>query len=111
MTRIQQNRQVVREVTTAVECDACHRRVDGADPPGWHYFSSSHNDWGNDSIDSHEEYDVCSWECFLKVVREVFDEYSGVLGTNQREATLEIDHHDWAFIKDMLDHQRAGDAA
>lgn len=34
-------------------------------------LTTSHSDWGNDSIDSYEHFDVCSEDC----LRKKFDEY------------------------------------
>ena len=40
--------------------------------PAFRYsVETGHNDWGNDSVDSHERKDVCSDECLKKL----FDQY------------------------------------
>lgn len=63
-----------KRVVFQTVCDACSK-VEGLDPDGWHHFNSYHHDWGNDSIESHEDHDACSWPCYLSIVREVFEGY------------------------------------
>lgn len=45
-------------------CDVCGAEIKG---PHWSIFTG-HNDWGNDSSDSHEYYDACSRECLNKLI-------------------------------------------
>lgn len=87
---------VIKKVVVRTECDGCGK-IEGPDPYGWLNFSSYHHDWGNDSIDSHDRWDVCSFGCYLTVVRRVFEDYG-----EQRRPTLEIDAKDWWFVRDML---------
>lgn len=50
-------------------CDICGKEMM---LKGRHWeLTTGHNDWGNDSIDSIERFDVCSEEC----LRKKFDEY------------------------------------
>lgn len=79
-------------------CDACGKTVDGEPESGWHHFGSYHSDWGNDSIESHEEWDVCSFECYLRIVRRCVEDY----GERTHEATLVVDYKDFEFIETML---------
>lgn len=48
-------------------CDICN----GVINKGYWKLTTGHYDWGNDSIDSIEDFDVCSGDC----LREKFDEY------------------------------------
>jgi hypothetical protein len=91
-----------QEVTYATRCDVCGKTGDGYEPDGWHNFSSHHSDWGNDSVESWEKWDVCSWACYLVKVRAILDDYGD--GHN-----LEVDEKDMAFVRDML--QNAEDPA
>lgn len=92
----ERTKQVPKSVVYQTVCDSCGR-VDGADPRGWHHFSSHHNDWGNDSIDSWETHDACSWACYVAIVRRVVEDYG-----QRTYPTLEVDDKDLAFLGDML---------
>jgi hypothetical protein len=107
MARNRSEKSVVKQVVVSTTCDNCGKTERGpttysgdADTPvGWVHFHSYHNDWGNDSIESHEDWDACSWNCYLEVVRRIFDEYGdGKFGSN----TLVVDSKDWTFIRDLL---------
>lgn len=43
----------------------------------YYEVSTGHNDWGNDSIDSFENYDLCSDECLGKKIDEFLKENKG----------------------------------
>lgn len=107
MTRLSRDQAITEEVVYAIQCDNCVERADVKPgryvdaPQGWATFSSHHNDWGNDSIESSEQHDVCSWACYLAIVRRVFDDYGE--DRVRTHATLVVDGHDWAFLKDMLE--------
>lgn len=60
---------VTREVNkvTHLKCDVCGKIFTG---PYW-IANVHHNDWGNDSVDSYEYYDLCSSVC----VRNIFEKY------------------------------------
>jgi predicted nucleic acid-binding Zn ribbon protein len=55
---------VTEVVCTELKCDIC-----GKDIP-WHekfyHASMGHTDWGNDSVDSIEDFDLCSDECLYE---------------------------------------------
>lgn len=64
----------IKEVTIGYKCDVCGNVIDTKNfPDEWHMFSSNHNEWGNDSIDSYEYYQVCSPECYVKKFIEIVD--------------------------------------
>lgn len=50
-------------------CDVCNNTID----TGGVYWklTTGHNDWGNDSFESIEQFDICSETC----LRKKFDEY------------------------------------
>ena len=56
----------VKEITY---CDVCNGVID--DNNGYWELTTGHHDWGNDSGDSIENFDICSETC----LREKFDEY------------------------------------
>lgn len=49
-------------------CDVCDKEIKN-NKSYWHL--TTHEDWGNDSIDSYEYFDICSENC----MREKFEEY------------------------------------
>lgn len=53
-------------------CDCCGKEVENKS----YYWRvcTGHNDWGNDSVDSIESYDLCSDECFKKTIDEFLGE-------------------------------------
>lgn len=100
-----QNRPQPRRVLTSIRCDVCNKEdselMKGWEfdvPDGWHSFASSHSDWGNDSIESFDEHDVCSGSCYLARIREVLDDY----GRDRNAPTLRVDGHDIGFVISLL---------
>jgi len=78
--RIQSNKKVIKNITTACSCDGCGKVVKtNYLPDNWFHFNSNHCGWGNDSVDSIEEYDVCSAECFIKVLKNIFKKNPGCI--------------------------------
>jgi len=82
------NKYKIKEVTHKEKvvigtiCDECEKEIlneqdfqDRLRKRMSHYFevSTHHNDWGNDSIDSYEDYDICSEKCLLEFLRKYFD--------------------------------------
>lgn len=63
----------VKTVTVGHKCDNCGKVHDGQLPDDWHIISSHHNEWGNDSIDSYQCYDVCSPKCYIEKLTEVVE--------------------------------------
>lgn len=79
--------KVVRyEKPTERLCDICGKPVN---PHNWFRITTSHSDWGNDSIESYETGDACSPECVLKFTREyVEDSFDNEHNTK----VIEIEH-------------------
>jgi hypothetical protein len=88
------------QVTFKTECDAdgCGNSAEGYDPNGWYHFDSQHGDLGNDSSESFQSWDACSWACYLNIVNQIWSDY----GSENRNPTLEIDDKDYYFVADML---------
>lgn len=95
-------KQVLKKVVLSVHCDApgCRNHENDPDPPGWAHFSSHHSDWGNDSIESWDEHDVCSPACYFALLARIVDDYTPK-GTGFT-ATLEADGKDYEFLTAML---------
>ena len=93
-----QERKTVTEiklVTVAVVCDVCKKEHIGNDyPDGWHMFSTSHSEWGNDSIDSYEKFLVCSAKCYADKLKELVENADGYPSTR-------IDEMDLIFATDL----------
>lgn len=49
-------------------CDVCRKKIE---TNSYWELTTHHNDWGNDSNESYEYFDVCSKEC----LRKKFEEY------------------------------------
>lgn len=66
-------------------CDVCGKEIE----PNKSYWelTTHHNDWGNDSIESYEHFDVCSSEC----LRKKFDEYVEDSGDDRYPNTMCFD--------------------
>ena len=71
--KIYQTKKVMREERLAVgaKCDICKKDILGRTLYG---VTTGHNDWGNDSIDSIEDADVCSDECLKAAFQAYLDD-------------------------------------
>jgi hypothetical protein len=87
----------------ATICDACGTRVEEYSPDGWVRFSSSHGDWGNDSCESFEYYDACSFDCYVALLCRALDDY----GRPGPKPTLDVDGKDWYFLTGMVKQLRS----
>lgn len=99
MAYISEVKQVNQSVTVGRKCDICGieapSRYDA--PNGWFHFSHKHCDWGNDSIDSFERFDVCSIACFSEQLGKSLEEMKG----NKR--TAEIADMNYEFAEKLYD--------
>lgn len=67
-------------------CDVCRQEIQSN---SYWELTTHHNDWGNDSIESYEYFDVCSEKC----LREKFDEYVKNSGKNDYNTMFfEVEH-------------------
>ena len=72
-----------------IRCDRCNKKIIPCkykeDQNQYVRIHTYHNDWGNDSIDSHEYHDYC-----MKCAKEVVSEYIEKMdGTEELELTNE----------------------
>lgn len=86
-------------------CDICGRQiykrslVDSEELPSNHFsvpfydVTSGHADWGNDSGDSVEDYDICSPECLSVLL----DAYKNVSSKSDRNTWWIEIKHDYSF--------------
>lgn len=72
---------LVRKLTY-VECDECSKKIiaDIGDSDSTRYVRvhTWHNDWGNDSVESHEYYDLCP-ECATKFITSYILDMNGTM--------------------------------
>ena len=67
-------KKIVEKTIVGRKCDICGKEIKpNARNNQYNYFAlhTWHNDWGNDSCESHEYMDACSPEC----VKKFTDEY------------------------------------
>ena len=83
-------KKVVETVTTGRICDYCNKEILPVDGKRYDYFyiTTSHCDWGNDSVDSYEHYDACSIGCALGLTEKYLNSVVGFRNTGQ----IEIEH-------------------
>ena len=75
--RISEKKEVteikIKDVPVGMICDCCGKPILPVEKRGetnvynFFYVCTSHNDWGNDSIDSVEGFDACSPDCATKM--------------------------------------------
>lgn len=103
--QIKETKQVVAETVVAkiTKCDVCGKIICDSrhvhdilrDKVQDHYeLSEWHNDWGNDSVDSIETFDICSKECLRKKFEAYVEESSG----GQNTMHFEVDHS-WNYMR------------
>lgn len=82
--------EITREEVQEVICDECKKLLDNRKLTGRHrrtkisYFHilTHHSDWGNDSIDSLKEFDLCP-ECLVKKFNEYLEAIKDCPGTRE----------------------------
>lgn len=73
--KIIEKRTVETSVVVGYRCDRCDQEADN--PTDWATVSHHHSEWGNDSCDSHETFDLCSPKCYLEQLRSSVDSLEG----------------------------------
>lgn len=88
MSAIKETRQVTKkvEVTIGITCDVCGKAIKG----DYWTLRTSHNDWGNDSVDSFKYFDLCSRKC---VCQKLEDYFIDCKESNTQEFHLEQDYY------------------
>lgn len=73
-----------REIT-GIECDSCRKIIlpksETCKENKYYKVTTGHNDWGNDSIESIENHDICL-TCLPFFVRNYFDSHHGTAYLN-----------------------------
>ena len=80
----------IEKVTVGRICDFCNKEILPVDGKRCDYFyiTTSHRDWGNDSVDSYEHYDACSAGCALGLADKYLNSVIGFRNTGN----IEIEH-------------------
>lgn len=83
-TTVKQQVTVEKEVDIGVECDECGKEIRNKETMkkrfgSYPYYevTTHHSDWGNDSVDSYEYYDLCSLDCLMTHMKRYYDKASG----------------------------------
>lgn len=84
---------VTQSVIVGYKCDVCGKESERAED--WATMAHHHSQWGNDSCDSVENFDLCSPECYLIQLRSSADEMSSYY-------TAEIDDKPLAFVQRLI---------
>lgn len=61
------------ETVVGIKCDICKKEITGK----YWRLTTHHDDWGNDSIDSYEHFDLCSRECINKALDDYIKNCEG----------------------------------
>lgn len=64
----------VEKKVKSIECDNCECEILKTDKDHYYEVTTSHNRWGNDSIDSIERLDLCSRWCLEANFNSYFDD-------------------------------------
>ena len=90
----------VTETLVGIQCDICKERIldtGGPIKPVYYRVTTGHTDWGNDSCESIENYDVCP-HCLTKFMEGYFEKAKGSQYMEiQREVCYK--HDFWSYEK------------
>lgn len=95
--KIETKKMIESKITIGYKCDVCKKVENDNYPKNWFHFSSSHEGWHNDFVDSFEEYDVCSIDCFIKQVEKTMPWLDDYENDNAKIAGMSL-----TFIKNLL---------
>lgn len=68
-----QKKELVK-VKVGMKCDVCGTESHDIENDAWTEISHHHEDWGNDSCDSYEYFDVCSVDCYIEQLKRSVEE-------------------------------------
>ncbi len=84
------------EETVGYKCDYCEKIKNGNSfPNDWHCFSSHHQAWGNDSMDSYVYHDVCSTDCYIKTISKAIEK-------DGDKSDFEVDEMSFGFAEKLV---------
>jgi hypothetical protein len=93
---------VQKETLVGVVCDECGcEELDSEIVENeWEYVVTSHSNWGNDSHESFESFDVCSGKCYLVTLRKFIEANKG---DSDYLNAGEVDGKDFKFMMQLVD--------
>lgn len=62
------------KILKTIKCDTCKTDINKLDTTYYYTVTTHHGQWGNDSIDSFEHLDFCSYQCLLENMNEYFSD-------------------------------------
>ena len=84
-----------KNIIKEISCDQCSKIICDShtskdDTVSFFTAHTFHNDWGNDSVDSHNYIDFCGLECLLQYTKDYFKESEGTesLEVERIESTI-----------------------
>lgn len=98
--KIIEKRTVETSVVVGYRCDSCAQEADK--PTNWVTVSHHHSEWGNDSCESHETFDLCSPKCYLEQLRSSVESLNGY-------RTGEVDEKPVGFVAALLAYLESPD--
>ena len=75
----------IENILTDITCDHCLKLIEKNE--GYWHVTTSHSDWGVNSVDSYEHKDYCCKECLSVAFLKYIDES----GSKDHRNTLEMD--------------------
>lgn len=79
-------------------CDVCNKEITG------HHWqvTTGHNDWGSDSCESIEHYDVCSPLCLWS---SILNDYIDRSNNSTNTEYISIEHLMWSDVKGEIKYE------
>ena len=95
---------VIQDCIVSKKCDVCGKEIPPTviphkyGEPVYDYYevTTHHNDWGNDSVDSYEYFDVCSPDCANKLWEEYIHDSAGTPNSK----CIKVEHVNYWTQKD-----------
>lgn len=84
--------KMIEEETTDLEyirCDGCHEKI--KEKERFWRVTTSHHSWGNDSVDSIENYDICN-KCIADFSKHYFDNATYNTEDFEAESDMYVKH-------------------
>jgi hypothetical protein len=72
--KIYEEKEVIKKqkVVKTIVCDECRKDINQLDTNHYYSVSTHHNKWGNDSVDSWNYFDFCSYKCLSENMEKYY---------------------------------------
>ncbi len=87
---------IYKDIFVSNKCDICEKET----TEELINVNAYHEGWGNDSIESHENYECCSCECYKKTITKFLEDFE------EYEDSAFIDGKPYSFIKDLFSEDK-----